>query len=197
MTNAERLLEKIAQAWADQVPVDWAAAEHAAQLTTAQLEQLRALDVVTRALRRVQHAADATGQSRAEPLFRWGALEVQEQLGSGAQGEIYRAYDPLLAQPVALKLLRGDSAHAPSLTQQLQEVRGLASVRHRNVLSVYGAAEHDGRFGIWTELIDGVTLEQALAEHGPFAIDDALGVGRDLALALNAVHARGLIHGAL
>ena len=194
MTETERLLEKIAQAWADQTPVDWAPAEGAAQLTSAQLERLRSLDSVTHALRRMQRTAEAGDGPHTPVLFHWGSLEVREPLGAGAQGDIYLAYDPILAQPVALKLTRA-SENVPSLMQQLQEVRGLASVRHRNVLSVYGAAEHDGRFGIWTELVDGVTLEQALTETGPFAIDEALAIGRDLALALNAVHARGLIHG--
>ena len=194
MTDAERLLEKIAQAWADQEPVDWRAAECNGGLTASQIEQLRALDEVAHALRRVQRDA-GTDVARAPPLFRWGPLEVQARLDEGAQGEIYRAYDPVLAQPVALKLLRGHAINASSLTQQLQEVRGLAKVRHRNVLSIYGAAEHDGRFGIWTELIDGVTLEQQLTTDGPLPIDDALALARDLLRALMTVHAHGLIHG--
>jgi len=179
MTETERLLEKIARAWADQEPVDWLATERSGGLTASQIEQLRALDEVTQALRRVQRDAD-TDAPRASPLFRWGPLEVQTRLNEGAQADIYRAYDPVLAQPVALKLLRGQATHAQSLTQQLQEVRGLAKVRHRNVLSIYGAAEHDGRFGIWTELVEGITLEQQLAGDGPVPIDDALVLGRDL-----------------
>lgn len=193
MTETERLLEKIARAWADQEPVDWRAAEHSAGLSASQIEQLRALDEVTQALRRVQRNAD--DMPRAPPLFHWGPLEVQASLGEGTQAEIYRAYDPVLAQAVALKLLRGNTIHASSLSQQLQEVRGLAKVRHRNVLSIYGAAEHDGRFGIWTELVDGVTLEQQLASDGPLSIDDALALGRDLLHALMTVHAHGLVHG--
>ena len=75
------------------------------------------------------------------------------------------------------------------------EVGGVAKVWNRNGLRSSGAAEHDGRLGIWSGLIEGSTREQLLADQGPFAIDDALAIGRDLGAALVAVHARGLIHG--
>ncbi len=195
MNKRERVLQKLAQSWTDQAAIDWGAAEFEAGLTPGEFEKLRALDAVTQALRRIQHESDGAHTQRPTPLFHWGALEVLEALDRGAQGEVYRAYDPLLAQTVALKLIRTDRAGSPSLAQVLGEVRGLAQVRHPNVLSVYGAAEHDGRFCIWTELIDGQTLDQELDARGPLPIDDVLAIGRDLCAALAAVHARGLIHG--
>ena len=193
MSRTERLIENIARAWTDQEPVDWQAAEREGGLTAVQLEQLRALDEMTLALRRVLR--DARDNGAADMLFRWGPLEVRRRIGAGVQAEIYEAWDPLLAQAVALKLFRGDAVHGSSIAQQLREVRALAKVRHRNVVSVFGAAEHDGRFGIWTELVEGRTLEQQLADDGPFAIDDALAVGRDVLRALIAVHAQGFVHG--
>ena len=194
MSRTGRLIEDIARAWTDQEPVDWQAAERDGDLTATQLEQLRALDEMTLALRRVLRDARDDG-APADMLFRWGPLEARRRIGAGAQAEIYQAWDPLLAQAVALKLFRGDAVHGSSVAQQLREVRALAKVRHRNVVSVFGAAEHDGRFGIWTELVEGRTLEQQLADDGPFAIDDALAVGRDVLRAVIAVHAQGFVHG--
>src|SRR5262249_48722819 len=72
--------------------------------------------------------------------------------------------------------------------------RTLARVRHRNVLSVLGAARHDGRVGMWTELVSGETLEESLARRGRFGDTEAARVGIELCRAQAAVHAAGLIH---
>ena len=79
-------------------------------------------------------------------------------------------------------------------TGAIEEARLLARVRHPNVLAVYGAECVDGEIGIWTEFIEGRTLEEALAERGPFPPEDVVAIGRDLCRALGAVHAAGLLH---
>ena len=73
--------------------------------------------------------------------------------------------------------------------------RTLARVRHPNVVTVYGAGEHDGQVGLWMELIRGVTLEHMLDAHGPFSAGEAGLIGQDLCRALAAVHRAGLVHG--
>lgn len=127
------------------------------------------------------------------PLFRFGGLEVYERLGAGSQGEVYRARDPLLDAEVALKLKPADSSTLSS--QFLAEARRLARVRHPNVLTVYGAAVHDGQAGLWTELVRGETLSALLDAGGPFPVEDVVSVGLDLCSAVAAVHRHGLIHG--
>jgi serine/threonine-protein kinase len=92
-------------------------------------------------------------------------------------------------------LLRCDrSRDAASEQHFLNEGRRLASVRHPNVLMVHGASRHDGRMGLWTDLIDGVTLEQSLKSMGPLGPEEAVHIGIDLCRALAAVHAAGLVH---
>jgi hypothetical protein len=68
-------------------------------------------------------------------------------------------------------------------------------VKHPHVLAVLGADEHDGRAGLWTELVAGTTLEAWIAAQGPLGAREAVAVGLDLCNALAAVHATGLVHG--
>ncbi len=125
--------------------------------------------------------------------FRFGNLTVVEPLGSGAQGDVWRAYDPMLDLHVALKLRKvGSGALAHEF---LEEARRLARVRQANIVSVYGAAVNDGRAGLWTELIRGTSLAQLLAQHGPFPAEEVRGIGLDLCHALAAVHRHDLLHG--
>ncbi len=116
-------------------------------------------------------------------------------LKRGGFGEVYRAYDPTLQRKVALKLPRPDqqgTGHGSS--RFVDEARRLARVRHPNVLVVHGADMHEGRVGLWTDLLEGKTLEECLAEQGPFSAHEAALVGIDLCRALAAVHAAGLVH---
>ena len=70
----------------------------------------------------------------------------------------------------------------------------LARVHHPNVVRVYGADSHAGRFGLWMELIPGRTLGQVLMMHGPMSVSEAIPIGIDLCHALAAVHGAGLLH---
>ncbi len=144
------------------------------------LAQLRLLDQLTRA----NHAAQS-------PIgTRWGTHLIVERIGSGTFGDVYKARDTTLDRDVALKLLR-----ASTTSRHLTEGRLLARVRHPNVITVHGAAEHEGISGIWMELVEGRTLAQLVAEHGPFTPSEVVAIGLDVCRALGAVHASGLLHG--
>ena len=67
-------------------------------------------------------------------------------------------------------------------------------MRHPNVLQIHGAGEHDGRVGIWTEFLQGQSLEQLLIQQGPFGAHEAAVIGMELCRAIAAVHAAGLVH---
>jgi len=183
-------LEKLAARIADDEPVDWRAT--AGKTTTDPIiAGLRELEQVMHGFRHAQisNGKDTPRTSR----FKFGTLTVIEPLGSGSQGEVWRAYDPLLDLQVALKLRKIESG---ALSHQfLEEARHLARVRQANIVSVYGAAVHDGRAGIWTELIRGTSLSELLARHGPFPAEEVRAIGVDLCHALAAVHRHGLVHG--
>jgi serine/threonine protein kinase len=127
------------------------------------------------------------------PSFRFGQLEVLDKLGEGAQAEIYRAYDPVLDQFFALKLRRSEFGALSN--DFLEEARHLARVHHPNVVRVYGAANVDGRAGLWTELVNGQSLESLLASHPNLPTHDAVEIGSKLCDALAALHTRGIVHG--
>jgi Tol biopolymer transport system component len=67
-------------------------------------------------------------------------------------------------------------------------------VRHPNVVTVHGASRIDGRTGLWMEFVDGETLEEELTRRGPLPAQEVARIGIDLAAALEAVHAAGLLH---
>ena len=76
----------------------------------------------------------------------------------------------------------------------MNEARRLARLRHEHVVQVYGAEEHDGRVGLWTELVRGESLEEIVQRSGPLGAREAALVGLDVCAALAAVHGAGLLH---
>jgi non-specific serine/threonine protein kinase len=152
-----------------------------------------ALDLIARIMGEF-HALAPAAPRRGAPAFRWGTLEVHEEIGRGSFGVVYLARDPLLDLEVALKLQRlddGGDAHAI-----IAEARRLARVRHVNVSAVLGVDVHDGQVGLWTEHIPGRTLAARL-DGGPLSVPEAIRVGAQLARALHAVHVADLVHGDL
>ena len=137
---------------------------------------------------------ESAGHKAPATLGQWGRFLLLRKLGEGGFGDVYQAHDTQLDRDVALKLLRGGRSSADPGRRLLREARLLARVRHPNVASVYGAGEHDGRAGLWMELVRGVNLEQLLQSRGPMSACEAALVGIDVCRALGAVHAAGLVH---
>jgi eukaryotic-like serine/threonine-protein kinase len=128
------------------------------------------------------------------PLEHWGHLALLEQIGQGSFGHVYRARDTRLDRDVALKLLRPGRRTSELAGKMLHEGRILARVRHRNVVTVFGAEEREGRVGLWMEYIRGRTLEQLLRSQGAFGAREVALIGQELCRALAAVHKAGLVH---
>jgi serine/threonine protein kinase len=182
-------LERVVDAISEGTPVKWES-ELAADPDT--LEALRIIDDVAR-MHRGGARASGDAEPDAEGERTWGNLLIRGPLGAGAYGEVYRAFDPGLRREVALKLWSA-MGRPRLIEEQLEEGRALARVRHPNVLLVHGADVHDGRVGMWTELLEGVTLQQLIDQHGPGHWGEAALHGIELCRALAAVHAIGLVH---
>jgi hypothetical protein len=120
---------------------------------------------------------------------RWGHLELRDEIGRGATGVVYRAWDARLAREVALKLVVDGSSSG-----SLEEARRLARVTHPNVVDVYGVDRIDGHVGLWMEVVSGRTLDDILQTQGPFSAREATGIAVDLCGAVSAIHAAGLAH---
>ncbi len=112
-----------------------------------------------------------------------------EPIGQGETGELYKAYDPLLERPVALKFLRRDDAMMTA--RLLREARAQAKIDHDNVCKIYEVGDHQGRPFIAMQWIDGVELGTAALT---MALPEKVKVVRDLARALHAAHDHGLVH---
>lgn len=151
-------------------------------------EPMREFDAIARAHRSALFGLEFVAEP--ELRTRWGHLELRDTIGRGASGTVYRAWDTQLERAVALKLLPIDA----DPRQALEEGRLLARLNHPHIVRVLGADTHDGQPGIWMELLDGETLDDLLVRDGRFSAVETLFVGLDLARALAAVHAAGLVH---
>jgi serine/threonine-protein kinase len=116
-------------------------------------------------------------------------------LGQGGMGEVYRADDLLLGQPVALKFLpRAASSDAGLLARFRNEVRMARQVAHPNVCRVYDIGEAEGLTYLTMEYVDGEDLASLLRRIGKLPQDKALEVARKLCAGLAAAHDKGVIH---
>jgi hypothetical protein len=120
------------------------------------------------------------------PIPVWGPFKLTQEIGRGGFGVVCRAFDPGVERDVAVKLYRG--------TTLPQEPRMMGRVRHPNAVTVYGAAVHEGRPGIWMELIKGRTLADRVQAEGPLTPAEVVRIGAQLCAALTAVHEAELIH---
>ena len=137
-------------------------------------------------------APPAPTASRAKATSLPDRYVLEAELGSGAMGRVFRARDQLLGRPVAVKLL-GALGEVPAQELFLREARAMAAVSHPNVVTLFDAGFAGDAPYLVMELVEGRPL-RAVAGSAPVAERTALGWGADLADALGAVHAQGLVH---
>ena len=128
------------------------------------------------------------------PGSRVGPYEVAAQIGVGGMGEVFRARDTNLGRNVAIKVLPDAFAQDPErLARFEREAHVLASLNHPNIAIIHDLKEIEGSRYLILELVDGETLAERIAP-GPLALDEALGIARQIAEALEAAHERGIVH---
>ncbi len=116
-------------------------------------------------------------------------------LGKGGMGEVYRADDLTLGQPVALKFLPEQASYDPELLERFRtEVRISRKVSHPNVCRVYDVGEVDGMTFYTMEYIDGEDLASLLRRIGRLPSDKGLEIARQLCAGVAAAHAKGVLH---
>ena len=123
-----------------------------------------------------------------------GHYRIEQELGAGGMGVVYRATDSKLGRQVAVKVLpEAFARHPERLARFEREARLLASLNHPNIAAIHGLEESGGVHYLILELVPGLTLAQRLAE-GPLPVEEALGINRQIAEALEAAHEKGIVH---
>lgn len=137
-------------------------------------------------------APPPSGRQFLEPGVAVGRFRVESLLGTGGMGEVYQAWDPTLERMVALKSLgSGAARESGALERFRREALALAQLNHPNVCQVHDWVDGPSGTFIAMELVAGHTLDQVAAE---LTRRDKLQVIRGVAQALEAAHAKGLVH---
>jgi serine/threonine-protein kinase len=124
-----------------------------------------------------------------------GRYRIAGLLGRGGMGEVYRADDLKLGQPVALKFLPEElDRHEERLARFLAEVRMARQVSHPNVCRVHDVGEHEGQHYLSMEYVDGEDLASLLRRIGRLPHDKAVQTARQICAGLAAAHVRGIVH---
>ena len=133
-------------------------------------------------------------QVELAPGQAFGSFEIVSLLGEGGMGQVYLALDHRLGRKVALKLLPSEfTQDQERLHRFAQEARAASSLNHPNILTIHEIGEVDGRRFIASEYVDGEMLRTRIA-GGPFNTGEVINIAEQIASALAAAHAEGIIH---
>ena len=128
------------------------------------------------------------------PGSRLGPYEILSPLGAGGMGEVYRANDARVDRAVALKVLPEGAFEDGERRERFErEAKLLASLNHPGIATLYSFEEVSGRRVLTMELVEGEGLDHRIAS-GPFPLEEALSLAKQIAEALAAAHEKGIVH---
>jgi serine/threonine-protein kinase len=144
----------------------------------------------------LEDEAFANADPDLEAGTKVGEYVIDEKLGEGGFGAVFRATHPLIGKQAAIKVLfRQFSSNPQMVSRFIAEARAVNQIQHRNIIDIFSFGQlEDGRHYYVMELLRGRTLDALLDERGALPLGDALPILKPLARALDAAHAKGIAH---
>ncbi|ODR19102.1 protein kinase domain-containing protein, partial [Mycobacterium gordonae] len=125
----------------------------------------------------------------------FGRYQLFELIGQGAMGEVYKAHDTVMGRDVAIKILPGERSRVPGFRERFsREALISARLTEPHIIPIHDTGEIDGRLYLVMPIIHGLDVDAALRRDGPMAPERAVRVVEQIAAALDAAHASGLVH---
>lgn len=129
------------------------------------------------------------------PMTHIAGYRLDRRIGAGGMGVVYAATDTRLGRPVALKLMSSDLAHDGEFSQRFhREAEVLARLESPHIIAIYDHGDHDGTAYIATQLVPGGDLRTLIGRYGAVPPRLAIDICAQLAAALEAAHAAGVVH---
>jgi TolB-like protein/Flp pilus assembly protein TadD/predicted Ser/Thr protein kinase len=162
-----------------------------------EVESLLANEVLAASFLESDRAEPSPEPAAREPVHpgeRIGPYTVTELLGAGGMGEVYKAHDKRLDRHVAIKFLpRVKANDSEALARFEREARAASALNHPNICTVHDVGEFQGRSFIVMELLEGQSLKDRIAGK-PVPLPEFAAVSRQVCAALEAAHAKGIVH---
>ncbi|MEU0945642.1 serine/threonine-protein kinase [Streptomyces canus] len=123
-----------------------------------------------------------------------GRYRLQDAIGRGAMGEVWRAFDETLGRPVAVKLLLPQDSDPTAASRFRLEAQTAGRLNHPHVVGVLDFGEYEGRLFLVMELVDGDSLARVLAASGPLPAERTARIAAQAAAGLAAAHRQSIVH---
>ncbi len=146
---------------------------------------------------RARSESDRTSAMRSQRQIALGGFPIEEKIGEGGMGVVYRAFDPDLERRVAIKRIHPRLAADEEFSQRfISEARAVAAVTHANIAQIFSIHARDSESPAFfvMEYVDGPSVERMVKDGGPLAPARALDLALQAARGLAAAHLRGLVH---
>jgi serine/threonine protein kinase len=126
--------------------------------------------------------------------MNYGRYQIVSEVGKGSMGVVYKAHDPQIDRPLALKVLRPDRITSEEFVRRfLKEAQAIGRLSHANIVTVYDVGQDHGTIFIAMELLTGKTLKDAMAER-KLTAQEIIHIGVQVAEALDYAHRKGIVH---